>query len=274
MVRVHHSNGVITYVFEQLAGAPVAAHVSTRHGGVSPEPWRSLNFSVARGDAPERVQENRRRLAAALGVNAGDMVHCRQVHGVGVTRVGWEHAGAVIDGCDGLITDAIGLPLSLVFADCAPILIYDPDHHALGVVHAGWRGALAGAAPALLRAMQRAYGSDPARVLACIGPSIGPESYEVGPEVAALVQARLPNPAAALHHPNGVHRNPHLNLWDVNLQLLVEAGVDPRHVEISGIDTARNTQDFFSHRAEKGRCGLFCMVAWLLADSPHAPLAE
>ena len=119
-----------------------------------------------------------------------------------------------------------------------------------------------------------ARGVDPARVLACIGPSIGPESYEVGPEVAALAQARLPNPAAALHHPNGAHRNPHLNLWEVNRQLLVEAGVDPRHVEISGIDTARNTQDFFSHRAEKGRCGLFCMVAWLLADSPRALLAE
>jgi YfiH family protein len=264
MVRVHHHNGIITYTFEQLAGAPIAAHVSTRHGGISPEPWRSLNFSVARGDMPERVQENRRRLAAALGLRAEDMVHCRQVHGVNVAQVGWENAGAVIDGCDGLITDAIGLPLSLVFADCAPILIYDPDHHALGVVHAGWRGSLDGAAPALLGAMQAAYGADPSRVLVCIGPSIGPESYEVGPEVAALAQKRLPAPNAALHRPNGAQCNPHLNLWEANIQLLVAAGVARNHIEVSGIDTAQNTQDFFSHRAEKGRCGLFCMVAWLL----------
>ncbi|MCS6826906.1 MAG: polyphenol oxidase family protein [Caldilinea sp.] len=263
MIRIHHGNGVITYAFEQLAETPVNAHVSTRHGGVSPEPWRSLNFSVARGDAPERVQENRRRLAAALGICAGDMVHCRQVHGVSVARVGWDNAGTVVDGCDGLITDAIGLPLSLVFADCVPLLLYDPDRHALGVIHAGWRGVLAGAAPALLGAMQAAYGTNPSRVLVCIGPSIGPESYEVGPEVAALAQARLPNPDAALAYPNGAHRNPHLNLWEATLQLLVEAGVDPHRVEIGGIDTARNTQDFFSHRAEQGRCGLFCMVAWL-----------
>lgn len=264
MIRVHHANGIITYTFEQLAAAPVAAHVSTRHGGVSPEPWRSLNFSVARGDAPERVQENRRRLAAALGLQATNMVHCRQVHGVGVARVGWGDAGAVIDGCDGLITDAVGLPLSLVFADCVPLLIYDSAHHALGVVHAGWRGSLDGAAPALLRAMQTAYGTDPARVQVCIGPSIGPESYEVGPEVAALAQKRLPDPHAALYYPDGAERNPYLNLWEANIQLLVTAGVARHCIEVSGIDTAQNAQDFFSHRAEKGRCGLFCMVAWLL----------
>ena len=263
MHRIHHANGVITLTFPSLAGLPVAAHVATRHGGVSPEPWRSLNFSILRGDERERVLENRRRLAAALGLEAGDFVHCRQVHGTGIAKVDWGNAGEVQEGSDGLITDAVGLPLSLVFADCTPIVIYDPAHHALGVVHAGWRGTVNGAATALLWALQAAYDSDPAQVRVGIGPSIGPASYEVGAEVVALATARLPHPNALFTYPNGAERSPHFDLWQANTQLLVETGVPLAHIEVSGIDTAQHTADFFSHRAEHGRCGLFSMVAWL-----------
>lgn len=263
MNRVHHANGIVTFTFESLAGLPVAAHVSTRHGGVSPDPWRSLNFSILRGDERERVHENRRRLASALELSAADFVHCRQVHGAGLAKVGWDDAGAVKDGCDGLITDSVCLPLSLVFADCVPLLIYDPMHHALGVVHAGWRGTLNGAATALLWAMQAAYDSEPGQVQVCIGPSIGPHSYEVGSEVVALAMARLPDPTVAITFPNGDAANPHFDLWQANVQLLAQAGVPPGRIEVSAIDTAQNTADFFSHRAEAGRCGLFSMVAWL-----------
>ena len=263
MNHIHHANGVITYTFATLADLPVAAHVSTRHGGVSPEPWRSLNFSILRGDDLERVRENRRRLAAALGLGAGSFVHCRQVHGTGIAKVGWEDAGAFMEGSDGLITDAVELPLSLVFADCVPLLIYDPAHHALGVVHAGWRGTVNGAATALLWALQAAYDSDPAQVRVAIGPSIGPASYEVGAEVVALATARLPHPDALFTYPRGPEHNPHFDLWQANVQLLVEAGVPAAQIEVSGIDTAQHTADFFSHRAEQGRCGLFSMVAWL-----------
>lgn len=270
MNRVHHTNGLITYTFDALVDFPVAAHVSTRHGGVSPEPWRSLNFSILRGDDRERVLENRRRLAAALDLNAADFIQCQQVHGTGIAKVGWEDAGAIMEGSDGLITDAIGLPLSLVFADCVPLLVYDPVHHALGVIHAGWRGTLNGAAAALLWAMQAAYDSGPAQVQVCLGPSIGPQSYEVGPEVGALAAVRLSDPAAALTYPNGEERNPYFNLWDANVQLLAQAGIPVEHIEVSAIDTAQNTADFFSHRAERGHCGLFSMVAWLREQEPKA----
>ena len=263
MNRIHHANGVITLTFDSLADFPVAAHIATRHGGVSPDPWRSLNFGILRGDDRDRVLENRRRLATALGVHAADFVHCRQVHGTGIAKVDWENAGAVMDGSDGLITDAVGLPLSLVFADCAPLLIYDPVHHALGVMHAGWRGTVNGAATALLWAMQAAYDSDPAQVQVAIGPSIGPQSYEVGAEVVALATARLPDPAALFTYPNGADRNPYFDLWQANVQLLAQAGVPVAQIEVSGIDAAQHTADFFSHRAERGRCGLFSMVAWL-----------
>ena len=263
MRRVVHANGVITYTFESLAGLPVSAHVSTRHGGVSPDPWRSLNFSVLRGDTAERVQENRRRLAAAAGFDADAIVCCRQVHGTGIAKVEIGDAGALLDGSDGLITADVGLPLFNVFADCVPILLYDPQHHALGVCHAGWRGTVNGAAAAVLWALQAAYDADPAQVRACIGPSIGPASYEVGDEVVAMAYAKIEKADRFFTYPNGPGQNPHFDLWQANAMQLIEAGVQPAHVEISGIDTAQTTQDFFSHRAERGRCGLFGLVAWL-----------
>jgi polyphenol oxidase len=263
MQRITHANGVITYTFDSLAAWPVRAHVTTRHGGVSPAPWNTLNFSVSRGDTPERVQENRQRLAAAIGIDFTQTVRTHQVHGTGVAKVDWNDAGSWQEACDGLITDAVGLPLALVFADCTPILLYDPVHHALGACHAGWRGTLNGAATATLWAMQAAYDTNPAAVLACIGPSIGPQSYEVGAEVFNLAQVKLRTAEQLFTYPNGPAQNPYFNLWQANADQLVEAGVPPTQIEISGIDTAQNTQDFFSHRAERGQCGLFSLVAWL-----------
>jgi len=263
MQRHLHTNGVITYTFDALRDLPVAAHVSTRHGGVSPEPWATLNFSVLRGDTPERVAENRRRLAQALGLDAAALVRCQQVHGTGIAKVDWSDAGALVEGCDGLVTDAVGLPLAVVFADCTPLLLYDRRRHVLGVCHAGWRGTVNGAATATLWAMQAGYDSQPADIVAGIGPSIGPASYEVGEEVLELAHARLPDAALFFSYPNGADARPHFNLWAANQHQLAGAGVPFHQIEVSGIDTAMRTDDFFSHRAERGRCGLFSMVAWL-----------
>ena len=263
MQRILHANGVVTYTFDALAGLPVQAHVSTRHGGVSPAPWNTLNFSVLRGDTRERVTENRRRFAEAAGIDPSHVTHVRQVHGTGVAKVDWDQAGETLDGCDALITDAVGLPLSVVFADCTPVLLYDPINHALGVCHAGWRGTVNGAAVATLWAMQAAYNSDPTQVLACIGPSIGPESYQVGEEVLAMAKAKLTDADQYFDFPDGEDARPHFNLWQANAGQLAEAGVPPEQIEISGINTALHTDDFFSHRAEQGRCGLFAMMAWL-----------
>lgn len=263
MVRVSHANGVITYQFERLATLPLQVHVSTRHGGVSPAPWASLNFSRARGDDAERVRRNFVLLCTALGIDPGQPVVTQQVHGTAVAKVDREDAGSRQAATDCLITDAPGLPLFLVFADCAPIVLYDQEHHALGACHAGWRGTVNGAALATLWAMQAAYGTDPAAVQAGIGPSIGPNSYEVGEEVAQMVRAKLPTPERLLHYPNGEESRPFFDLWQANADQLSGAGVPADQIEIAGIDTACATVDFFSHRAEQGRCGLFGMMAWL-----------
>jgi YfiH family protein len=263
MQRITHANGVVTYTFDSLATLPVRAHVSTRHGGVSPAPWQSLNLSITRGDERSHVEQNRDRLTAAIGVEATNLVRCRQVHGTGVAKVDWSDANQWKEQSDGLITDAVGLPLLLLFADCVPILLYDQQRHVLGICHAGWRGTVNGMVTATLWSMQAAYDTNPANVLACIGPSIGPASYEVGPEVLDMATVKLPNADRFFTYPNGPDHNPYFDLWSANVAQLTAAGIPPHQIEVSQIDTAQSTHDFFSHRAEQGRCGLFSMVAWL-----------
>lgn len=263
MHRHEHPNGIITYTFESLMGSSVQAHVSTRHSGVSPEPWHSLNLSIARGDTRERVEANRDRLTTAIGVDTQKLVRCRQVHSTGVAKVDLHDANSWIDGTDGLVTDTPDLPLLLLFADCTPILLYDPIHHALGVCHAGWRGTVNGMAVATLWAMQAAYDTNPHDVIVCLGPSIGPASYEVGTDVWKMAHAKLTDAERLFTFPNGPDHNPYFDLWQANVSQLVDAGIPQAQIEVSGIDTVQSTDDFFSHRAEQGRCGLFSMIAWL-----------
>jgi YfiH family protein len=197
------------------------------------------------------------------------IVHAQQIHGSKIARVDRSHAGTVRSGVDGLVTDSVNLPLSLVFADCVPLLLYDRYRHVLGVCHAGWRGTVCGIPKALVAAMQSTFGTEPTEVVACIGPSIGPASYEVGDEVRELAANHLAGWDRFFAYTDGDGRNPHFDLWQANAYQLTDAGIVPERVEISGIDTAKNTDEFFSHRAENGRCGLFCMLAWL--DSRAEP---
>ncbi len=263
MKRTSYENGIAAYAFESFAFLPVQAHVSTRRGGVSPDPWRSLNFSRSRGDKWERVQENFARFCDALQREPSDAVRTHQVHGTGVARVDWVDAGSRQPQCDALITDAVGLPLFLVFADCVPLVLYDAARHALGACHAGWRGTVNGVAGATLRAMQAAFGTVAEDVRVGIGPSIGPESYEVGEDVRQDVEEKMSRGMRYLHYRNGKESNPYFDLWQANAEQLVAAGVPAEYVEVAGIDTACNTSEFFSHRAEGGNCGLFGLLAWL-----------
>ncbi len=244
--------GVTFYQFTELAEQRGVCHaISTRLGGVSPAPFASLNLTTARGDVPERVAENHRRLCAALGVDPATLVSPQQVHGARVERVGREMCGQVVPACDGLVTDEPGVTLLLRFADCVPLIVYDPDRRAVGVAHAGWRGTVAGIATALVDAMRRAFGSRPESLIAGIGPAIGPCCYRVGPEVVREVIAAFGSPDGLLPRwDDGAHS---FDLWAANARLLREAGV--RRIEVAGICTACRVDEFFSHRAEHGRTG-------------------
>lgn len=159
-----------------------------RDGGESPDPWRSLNMSWRSGDHRERVLRNRSRAASALGFEAP--ILARQVHGA---------TCLIVDGplplddppeADALATRTVGLCLGVLTADCAPVLLADPETGVVAAAHAGWRGAVAGVIDATIDAMTR-LGAEPRRVRAAIGPCIAQESYEVGPEFDGLVDARF-----------------------------------------------------------------------------------
>jgi YfiH family protein len=251
------SSGGLRYFQFESFDKSLSQAVFTRQGGTSPEPWASLNLGGTVGDDPQRVSENRRRLLAALGRDPGTVYDVWQVHGVEVALAqaprspGSPHLQADI-----ILTDQPGLILMMRFADCVPIFLHDPSHRAIGIVHAGWLGTVRGAASAAVQAMQAQFGTDPANLVAGIGPSIGPDHYEVGNDVTMQVRQAFGTDAPGLiSMQNG---RTHLNLWAANRLLLERAGV--RNVEIAGLCTVCHNDDWFSHRAEHGRTGRFGAV--------------
>jgi hypothetical protein len=139
------------------------------------------------------------------------------------------------------------------FADCVPILLYDPVQGVVGLAHAGWQGTVKGIATSAVEAMQARYGSRPVDIRAGIGPSIGVHHYAVGAEVIARVRESFGEAAASfLPETNGAVQ---FDLWAANRFLLEQAGVF--QVEVAGLCTACHPQDWFSHRAQNGRTGRF-----------------
>jgi YfiH family protein len=276
---LNFAHDVAFYTFPGLSRFSDLIHgVSTRQGGVSQPPFATLNLTWASGDDPLAVEENHRRLFAALGAPQDSMVSPRQVHSARVSRVGVQHRGGVVANCDALITNETEVALVLRFADCVPVLIYDPLQRAIGLAHAGWRGTVAGIAQATVRSMHSAFGSDPADLITGIGPAIGPCCYEIGPDVAAEVKAafgpdtgllksvppkvhttRVGSASSPSTGPDDPHVTGHLDqslyfdLWAANELLLRAAGVG--HVDVAGLCTACHREEFFSYRAENGKVG-------------------
>ena len=232
--------------------------MTTRHGGVSTAQWRSLNLTKGTGDDPAAVEENLRRTCEALGLHREDLVSPNQRHTVNVRRVGAADRGRIWPGYDTLITDEPGVPLLLRYADCTPVLIYDPAHHALALIHSGWRGTVLGAGRVAVEALAAEYGCRPAEMIAAIGPSIGPCCYEVGEDVIDAVHAAFDRPAELLLNRNGsgpLSGRAHFDLWAANRRWLAEAGV--RQIEAAEICTACRIDDFYSSSRRAGTNGTF-----------------
>ena len=263
MLRVS-KNGLVYYQFEtweRFGKRGELQHgVFTRLGGISAPPFATLNTGHTVGDDPAAVAENHRRICSTLGTDAASIASGSQVHGVGVAVIGPQDRGCVQPSTDVLVTNQPNIPLMQRFADCTPLLLYDPVRRALGLAHAGWRGTVQGVAIEAVRAMGRAFGCRPADIVAGLGPSIGPCCYEIG-QVAGQIRKAFPNGDRWLV----VQRNGavHLDLWSANLQQLQAMGV--RQVEVADICTACHTKEFFSHRAERGHTGRFGVMAMLSA---------
>ena len=248
------NQGVRFYQFEIFPPNSVEHAVFTRNGGVSPEPWASLNVGGTVGDERPRVVENRLRSFRALGRDPHSMFDVWQVHSADVVVANAPHNFSPPEfKADGIITDNPEVTLYMRFADCTPILLHDPQRNAVGIVHAGWMGTVKHAAAAAVRAMTDAYGTNPADVLAAIGPSIGPDHYEIGLDVITRVREAFHEDADSLlvRHEDRTH----FNLWAANRLSLTRAGV--RQIEIAGLCTACHPEDWYSHRAQKGKTGRF-----------------
>lgn len=239
-----------------------------RQGGLSPAPFNSLNLSVSVADEKARVYANRRRAFGLFGRDTDSLVHAHLVHGRRVARVTSADNGTWIEHVDGIITNQPGCGLTMNFADCTPILLYDPVRSAIGLGHAGWQGCVRDLPGAMVAAMQAEFGSRPEQLWAGIGPSIGPCCYEVDEPVIGAVWAAFAQPDQFLIPQPGQAR-PHLALPQANRQNLLRAGVSAAQIELSNLCTACHTDLFFSHRAENGRTGRFGSIFLLTNVEEH-----
>lgn len=229
-------------VFRDLRG--IVAAFSTRTGGVSPAPWFSLNLGESVGDDPHRVHRNRNLFFRSLGLDPARVAFARQVHGATARLV---HQPGLYPDCDGLVTNTPNLALALKGADCAIILLADPEAGVIGGAHAGWRGFLAGVVGATIEQMC-ALGARPDTMRAYASPCISVDRFEVGEEVAR----RFP---ASLVHRRPDRLNPDLDLKQGLADLLRERGLLEAHIEVDPRCTASNAEQFFSHRTSNGLTG-------------------
>lgn len=247
------SDGLRFYQFD-IFSKNILNAVFTRQGGVSPAPWHSLNLSISVGDDPARVAENRVLAFTALGRNPASIHDVWLVHGTDIVHADAPRPlNAPVEKADILFTDNPEVSLFMRFADCVPLLFHDPKKHVIGISHAGWMGTVKGVAEVSVQAMQERYDSKPQDIVVGIGPSISVDHYEVGEEVAAQFHEKYGSASEqVLQTRDG---KIYLDLWTANALQLQKMGVE--QIQISGLCTACHLDDWYSHRAEKGKTGRF-----------------
>jgi hypothetical protein len=231
-----------------------------------------LNLSVSVPDDKAAVYANRRRAYGLYGRDTDSVVHAHLVHGSDVAQVTQVNNGTWLPRVDGIITNQLGCALTMNYADCTPIFLFDPEHHAIGLGHAGWQGTVKDLPGSMVRAMVQAFGSNPASLIAGIGPCIGPCCYEVGEQVITAVHEHFSSADDLFVEPMGEKRpfssgnGPHFDMPEANRRNLANAGVE--QIELSGLCTACRADLFFSHRAEHGKTGRFGTIFILGSPSP------
>ncbi len=261
-LRLHDQNGISYFTFPALDQTGLVRHAfSTRLGGVSQGQFATMNFSFTRGDDPEHVRENYRRMADVLGVSEEKMVLSHQTHTTNVRVIHEEDVGKGIarerdyQDVDGLVTDLAGVTLVTFFADCVPLYLVDPVHRAIGLSHSGWRGTVHRMGKVTLEVMRREYGTRAEDVIAAIGPSICQDCYEVGEDVVREFSETFePDDQKRIFYQkkDGKYQ---LNLWEANRLVFREAGVLAQHIHVTDICTHCNPQWMFSHRAQGEKRG-------------------
>ena len=247
----------IQYVAVDFPGASRSVQgFTTRHEGVSRPPYNSLNLGLNTQDQQANVEGNRSLLARAFGVNQEALVTPRQVHGSDILVINepnedFSHFLSV-EG-DAVITNQPGVMIGVCVADCAPILLCDPDNKVIAVVHAGWKGTAAKLVAKTVAGMRSEFGSDPARLQAAIGPCIQKCCYEVDEPVRkAFAQGGLAWDSCAEPTEPGKWK---LDLAAANRELLQSAGVPTDAIQVSDQCVCCHSEQFFSYRRDKEEAG-------------------
>jgi YfiH family protein len=251
----------------------LTAGFTGRDGGVSEAAWASLNMGLHVGDLDEAVIANRRLLTDAVGWPFEAWTCAEQVHGNRVQQVtvaekgrGRATLGDVLKDCDAIMTDVPGVLLASFYADCVPLYFYDPEHDAIALAHAGWKGTVQQIASETIQAMASAFGTNPHALLAAIGPSIGGCCYEVDGPVINQVQQLLESlglqgKEAETMLKTAGDGKANLDLKEINRQIMIKAGILPIRIELTEWCTGCRRDLFFSHRKEGGMTGR--MASWI-----------
>ena len=266
-MKIKYANDKSIWNLTESAGVPllvsplleetgiVKQGFSTKLGDVSKGECATMNISTTRGDDPEAVNENRRRLAAAIGVEERKMVYTNQTHTTNVAVVDETNYGETMPETDGMITNVPGLCLVTFYADCVPLYFVDPVKRVIGLSHSGWRGTVHKMAIATVRKMQETFGCDPVDIRSVVGPSICQECYEVSEDVIDEFRANYKETdwdSLFYRKENGKYQ---LDLWRANEINLLDAGVKAEHMAVTNVCTCCNHELLFSHRYTKGKRG-------------------
>jgi YfiH family protein len=247
-------NNLQVFRFDQSDLKTIPHGFFTRNGGVSKSPWKSLNLSTTCGDTKDCVIANRKIIFDAIEKPVETMYDVWQVHGneIIITNKprGLENPPLQ---ADGIFTNLPGITLFMRFADCVPLLFFDPTTNTIGVVHAGWKGTVNRIVVDAVEIISNQLKVDPGNLIIGIGPSICKTHYTIGEDVVTQVRSTFGDYSEKiLYHENGQYR---LDLQEANAHLLRNSGVEK--IEKSEICTACDTENWYSHRAESGITGRF-----------------
>lgn len=265
-------HGDVAYLrFPNLKETGIVNHgFSTRLGGVSTGIFESMNLGFNRGDDPEAVITNYKRLMEAMGMDYHNIVTSDQTHTTNVLRVSAKDRGNGIlrprayHDVDGMITNDPNVILCTSYADCVPLYFVDPVHRAIGLSHSGWKGTVGKIGKVTVKAMQCEFGSNPEEIITAIGPSICQDCYEVSEDVIEQFKEQFRTEQyEELFYKKDTGKY-QLNLWNANRMILEEAGIKKQHIFMPNICTCCNPELLFSHRASKGKRGNLCAFLELL----------
>lgn len=228
----------------------VTAVFTTRHGGISKAPYTDANLAFHVGDNPNDVLENHDSLARTLGYERNRLIHMRQIHSDRIVLIDETFNFDTPPECDALMTNLTNTPLMVMSADCTPILLYDPIHHAVSAIHAGRAGALHAILPKTMEAMKKEFGSEQRDLRIVLGPSIGGCCYEINEAIAKETEEK--GYPAALRREDG---KVFLEVNAILLQQLEELSILPKQIDVIGHCTSCKREEYFSYRADERLTG-------------------